>query len=99
MNYTFSQELEWDRAKSERCEERRGFNFEYAAQVLMDPNRLIREDKRFNYGERRFQLIGKIGDRVFVIVYSPRGQITRIISARKANKREVKRYENRALQA
>lgn len=98
LNYTLPDELEWDDAKSKHCEQQRGFNFEYAAQALYDPNRLIHEDKRFNYGEQRFQLIGKIEGRVFVIVYALRGQITRIISARKANKREVKRYENRALQ-
>ena len=98
MNYTRSSGLEWDDAKSKHCEEQRGFNFEYAAQALHDPERLIHEDKRFHYGEQRFQLVGKIEGRVFVIVYALRGQITRIISARKANKREVKRYENRTLQ-
>lgn len=98
LDYTISAVLEWDAAKSERCERDRGFNFEYAAQALWDPSRLVREDKRFNYGEQRFQLIGKIEDRVFVLVYALRSQTTRIISARKANKREVKRYENRAIQ-
>lgn len=99
MNYTRPEEVEWDGSKSERCEELRGFNFEFAAQALLDPNLLIREDNRFDYGEQRFQSIGKIGDRIFVLVYSLRGQTTRIISARKANKREVKQYENRTLQA
>jgi uncharacterized DUF497 family protein len=99
MDYTFTQELEWDATKSARCEQQRGFNFEYAARALLDPNKLIREDKRFNYGEQRFQIIGKINTRVFVVIYAKRDQIIRIISARKANKREVNRYENRKIQA
>ncbi len=97
LNYTSFQELEWDSAKSARCEQQRGFNFEYAARALQDPSQLVLEDRRFNYGEQRFQLIGKIDNRVFVLIFSRRGQIIRIISARKANGREVKRYENYAI--
>ena len=97
LDYTFAHELEWDVAKSAHCEEQRGFNFEYAARALEDPYQIVSEDKRFNYGEERFQLIGKIHDRIFVLIYSKRGQTLRIISARKANKREVKRYESRTI--
>lgn len=99
MDYTSPTELEWDAEKSKRCEQRRGFNFEYAAKVLWDPKRLTHEDKRFDYGEQRYQSIGKIEERIFVLIYCLRGETTRIISARKANKREVKRYENHAIQA
>jgi len=48
------------------------------------------------YGEDRYQLIGRIDERLFVLVYTPRHNAIRIISARKANTREVKRYENRS---
>jgi uncharacterized DUF497 family protein len=47
------------------------------------------------YGETRYQLIGRIDNRVFILVYTPRGDVIRIISARKANSREVARYEDR----
>ena len=47
-----------------------------------------------DYGEDRFQLTGAIDDRVFVLIYTARGASIRIISARKANVREVKDYEN-----
>jgi uncharacterized DUF497 family protein len=40
--------------------------------------------------------MGNIEHRLFVVVYTPRHEIIRIISARKANQREVKHYENRA---
>ena len=87
-------EFEWDETKSETCFQERGFDFAYAAQAFFDPNRLIRADLRHSYGEDRFQLTGRIGSRIFVVVYTPRANATRIISARKANNREVKHDEN-----
>ncbi len=39
-------------------------------------------------------LMGKIEQRLFVVVYTPRHELTRIISARKADQREIKHYEN-----
>jgi uncharacterized DUF497 family protein len=86
--------FEWDEIKSEACFDERGFDFAYAAQAFFDPNRLIRADLRYSYGEERFQLLGAIDSRIFVVVYTPRPQSTRIISARKANAREAKHYEN-----
>ena len=38
--------------------------------------------------------MGRIEQRLFVLVYTPRHDALRIISARKANQREVKHYEN-----
>jgi uncharacterized protein len=51
-------------------------------------------NQRYSYGEDRFQLLAKIENRVFVLVYTPRPRNIRIISARKANTREVEEYEN-----
>ena len=74
----------------------RGFDFAYAARAFFDPDRLVQEDTRYSYGEERYQLTGRIESRVYVIVYTLRNDSMRIISARKANQREVKQYENRA---
>ena len=87
-------EFEWDETKSDTCFQERGFDFAYAAQAFFDPHRLTRADLRHSYGEQRFQLTGRIDSRIFVVVYTPRTNATRIISARKANTREVKHYEN-----
>lgn len=38
-------------------------------------------------------MLGQVGDRVFHVTYTLRGEVIRIISARKANERERKRYE------
>ncbi len=87
-------ELEWDEAKSQACFLDRGFDFAYAAKAFFDPLRHIRADLRRSYGEARFHLYGRIESRVFVLVYTQRGNATRIISARKANSREITLYEN-----
>ena len=49
-------------------------------------------DDRFDYGELRQVAFGHINDRVFVCVYSDRQGERRVISLRKANQREVRRY-------
>jgi uncharacterized protein len=87
-------EFEWDEAKSEVCFDQRGFDFAYVLRAFADPNRLISHDRRWDYGEDRYQLLGAADQRIFHVVYTLRGTRIRIISARKANKREVKFYED-----
>lgn len=86
--------FEWDEAKSEACFRERGFDFAYAARVFFDPERIAHADTRYSYGEDRYQLMGKVEQRLFVVVYTPRLDAMRIISARKANQREVRHYED-----
>lgn len=94
MNYNGTMNFEWDEAKSDACFAERGFDFAYAARAFFDPDRMVQADTRHSYGEDRYRLIGKIGERLFVVVYTPRHDVIRIISARKANQREVKHYED-----
>ena len=47
-------EFEWDEDKSNACFEERGFDFSYALRVFLDPNRMVRQDHRWDYGEDRF---------------------------------------------
>lgn len=53
---------------------------------------VIIEDVRKDYGERRFRALGYIEDRLYAVVFTPRGDAVHVISFRKANSREVKRY-------
>ncbi len=53
---------------------------------------LMEEDTRKAYGERRFQVLGFIGERLHAVVFTPRDGMVHVISLRKANSREVKRY-------
>ena len=88
--------LVWDAKKSLRCLQSRGFDFGYAARIFDDPLCLTIEDQRRDYGESRSMTFGRIENRVFVVISARRGDMTRIISARKANQREVSWYdENR----
>lgn len=87
-------EFEWDDAKSEACFDRRGFDFAHAIKAFFDPNRVVQADARRDYGEERYQLFGRVDGRLYVIVYTLRRSVIRIISARKANLREISRHEN-----
>jgi len=85
-------EFDWDDAKSARCLEERGFSFADVIPAFTDPDRCIEVDDRRDYGEARYTLHGRVAGRLFVIVYTMRGGVHRIISARKANTREMRRY-------
>ncbi|MGS0743661.1 BrnT family toxin [Glaciimonas sp. GG7] len=72
-------------------------SFEDAMLVFFDPDRLDEPDGRKDYGEERRIVIGEIEGHVFVVVYTLRGEAIRLISARKSNEREQRKY--RALRA
>ena len=84
--------FEWDPAKYLLNERTHGVPFEYAAHVFVDQSRLDSEDDREDYGEERRVTTGRIDERVFVVVYTERGDTIRLISARKANAREERDY-------
>jgi uncharacterized DUF497 family protein len=52
-------------------------------------------DDRFNYIEDRWIALGFIGSRLHVIIYTMQGENVRLISLRKANKREKDYYEEK----
>lgn len=84
--------ISFDAAKNARNIAARGISFEQALAFEWD-SAFIVEDTRKDYGEHRFQAIGLIVERLHVLVFTPRSGRTHVISLRRANKREVKRYE------
>lgn len=70
----------------------RGLSLDLAEQLDW-ATALIWEDRRKDYGERRYCVLGFIDDRLHSVVFTPRNGKPRVISLRKANKREVNRYE------
>ncbi|MFC4340346.1 BrnT family toxin [Cupriavidus numazuensis] len=54
---------------------------------------LVRVDSRKEYGEKRFQALGLLDGRLYLVAFTVRGDALRIISMRKANTREERRYE------
>jgi uncharacterized DUF497 family protein len=85
-------DISFDAAKNARNIATRGISFEQAADFEWD-TALIVADTRKDYDESRFQALGLIAERLHVMVFTPRSGKTHVISLRKANKREVKRYE------
>jgi len=92
-------EFEWDEAKSDACYAERGFDFAYVVRVFLDPHRIVERDERFDYGETRYRVFGMIEGRLYVVVVTPRSTGLRLISARKANRKEVARYGQAARDA
>jgi uncharacterized DUF497 family protein len=86
-------DLEWDDEKRALTLTNRGLDFAHADK-LFGGLTLTVEDDRFDYGETRFQTIGRIGRKTVLVVWTPRGEARRIISMRECNVRERERYES-----
>ncbi len=85
--------FEWDNAKNSANTRKHGIDFADVPDIFNHPM-LIMLDDRKDYGEERWIAIGWIHALVGVVVYTVRqGDVIRIISARKATKHEVRRYE------
>jgi uncharacterized DUF497 family protein len=87
-------EITYDAEKRELTLERRGLDFEDAVHVFAGPVFDL-EDDRQDYGETRWLTFGLLDERMVALVWTPRGEARHIISMRKANERERKRYEGR----
>jgi len=85
-------EFEWDDNKCEQIFRTRGFDFGFAAQAFLDTKAVNRLDIRSNYGEDRFRLCGHAEGRLVVVVYTKRETHFKIITAWKANEREIQVY-------
>ena len=87
--------FEWDEATRKRNLAKHGVDF--ASIDDMDwANALRITDDRRIYGETRYVALGRIEERLHVCVYTERAGRMRIISLRKANRREEKLYEEKA---
>jgi uncharacterized DUF497 family protein len=71
----------------------RGIDFADVLVGFVDPARKVVRDDRKDYGEVRYNMLAKVNGRVFHITFTERGSVLWIISARKANQREQRRYE------
>jgi uncharacterized DUF497 family protein len=78
---------------------RREIGFGFATQAFADPSACREADRRLPYGEERIRLYGEIEGRLFVVVYTERQGRIRIISARRANTREIQAHSQRRTNA
>ena len=96
--------FEWDEAKAKSNERKHVVRFEDAMLVFADPYALVEQD-RIEGGELRWQTLGLVGGIVLILVAhtvrnEQEDEIIRIISARRAVRKERKRYdENRKKQS
>jgi uncharacterized protein len=87
--------FEWDPAKSETTERRRGIRFERVAEIFA--GRIIMwTDSRKDYGEQRIRAVGESGGELLHVVFTQRGAVVRIISVRRANRKERAQWQLRA---
>lgn len=93
--------FEWDESKAASNLRKHRVSFADAVLVFSDPYALIGDDRAVD-DEMRWQMLGLTGPAVLVLVVhtvrnEARDEIIRIISARKATRKERERYdENRA---
>lgn len=85
-------EFEWDDEKASINEAKHGVPFAYATRVFLDDRRVDFDATRQADGESRRKVVGAIAGRVYCVVYTLRGGVCRIISARRANGKESKAY-------
>ena len=85
-------DFEWDPTKEFVNIEERNLDFATASRIW-DGSIVEKIDERRDYGETRIIATGEFDGNVLVVVYTWRGSARRIISARKANSREKRRYE------
>lgn len=84
----------YDPAKRARTLTERGLDFADAGRVI-DGRKFQFVDHRFDYGEERITTIGVLDGRMVVVIWTRRGEDRHVISMRKANEREQRRYQNR----
>ena len=91
--------FEWDEAKALRNLRKHGVTFDDAVVVFSDPFAVMTQD-RIEGDELRWQTIGRIAGHLVLLVahtvYETQDdiEVIRIISARSADRKERKRYEN-----
>jgi uncharacterized DUF497 family protein len=84
-------EITFDPRKNERNLRERGLGFEMVKDFNFG-SALYEQDRRKDYGEIRTRAFGLIGDTLYALVFTTRGSTLRVISLRRANRKERYRY-------
>lgn len=87
-------QFEWDSKKAQANKRMHGITFEEASTIFADLLSITIPDPTHSIGEDRFITIGtSVKNKIIVVVHSDRDGIMRIISARKATRKEIRQYE------
>jgi uncharacterized DUF497 family protein len=88
-------QFDWDSPKAASNRQKHGVSFEEATEIFEPHKPVILEDKNHSEAEDRYYAIGlSTKGRVLTVCLAYRGQMIRIISARKSTKRESEIYAN-----
>lgn len=85
---------EWDDGKRKANLLKHGVDFQAASEFCWNGAK-IEQDTRQDYQEKRYVALGFIEDRFHLLIFTVRNNAIRIISLRKANKREERKYEKK----
>jgi uncharacterized DUF497 family protein len=85
-------EFEYDQVKSVMNNAKHGIDFEKASVLWSDPGLKIATGRTLN--EERWIAIGLIQGKHWSVVFTPRGDAVRIISARRSRRKEIEFYES-----
>ena len=84
--------ITYDPEKQKKTLKERGLNF--VDSILIFEDEVFEfEDIRKDYGEKRMIAVGRLVGRMVIVGYVQRGKVKHIFSMRKANEREVKKYQ------
>ena len=94
-HYRFGElDFSWDERKARENARRHGIRFEEAATAFIDPLARLYDDPDHSETEARFLLVGySLTGRLLLVVHAEKGDIIRIISARRPTPRERAEYE------
>jgi uncharacterized DUF497 family protein len=94
--YTQAVEFEWDERKRIRNFRSQSVDFIEVEDTFEDRHSFVQFDARHSEAEDRFFILGKTGrGRLLMTVFTQRGSKLRIISSRRASRREARGYEER----
>jgi len=89
--------FEWDPRKAESNARKHGVTFEEASTVFADPLGLVMPDPDHSLSEERYLVLGMSNrQRLLVVAFAERPPRTRLISARRATRRERRCYEEKS---
>ncbi|MCL2720782.1 MAG: BrnT family toxin [Treponema sp.] len=88
MEYRF----EWDEKKNTTNKEKHGVSFDEALLIFNDPNRFEFFDKKHSFFEDRWTAVGLNSTTVLRVCFTEKNGSIRIISVRKADKKEEEKY-------
>lgn len=83
--------IEFDQAKDVTNQNKHGFSLAMAGELDWDAA-LVWVDGRFDYKETRMIALAPQSETLYCVAFVDRGEVRRIISLRRANRREVKHY-------